>query len=74
MRALNILFLSFLFIYLTLNIFVLGLFRAARAEYGGSQVRDRIRDASVTYTTAHGNVGSLTHGARPGIEPRPHGY
>ena len=25
--------------------------------------------ASVTYTTAHGNAGSLTHGARPGIEP-----
>ena len=28
-----------------------------------------IRAASVTYTTAHGNAGSLTHGARPGIEP-----
>ena len=24
---------------------------------------------SVTYTTAHGNMKSLTHGARPGIEP-----
>ena len=24
---------------------------------------------SVTYTEAHGNVGSLTHWARPGIEP-----
>ena len=24
---------------------------------------------SVTYTTAHGNAGSLTHSARPGIEP-----
>jgi len=24
---------------------------------------------SVTYTTAHGNAGSLTHWARPGIEP-----
>ena len=24
--------------------------------------------ASVTYTTAHGNAGSLTHWARPGIE------
>ena len=23
------------------------------------------------YTTAHGNTGSLTHGARPGIEPMP---
>ena len=25
--------------------------------------------ASVTYTTAHGNAGSLIHWARPGIEP-----
>ena len=25
--------------------------------------------ASVSYTTAHGNTGSLAHGARPGIEP-----
>ena len=24
---------------------------------------------SVTYTTAHGNTGSLTHRVRPGIEP-----
>uniref|UniRef100_A0A4X1UAF3 Uncharacterized protein n=1 Tax=Sus scrofa TaxID=9823 RepID=A0A4X1UAF3_PIG len=24
---------------------------------------------SATYTTAHGNTGSLTHRARPGIEP-----
>ena len=24
---------------------------------------------STTYTTAHGNTGSLTHWARPGIEP-----
>ena len=28
-----------------------------------------IRAASVTYTTAHGNAGSLTHWASPGIEP-----
>ena len=28
-----------------------------------------IRAASVTYTTAHGNVGSLTQRVRPGIEP-----
>ena len=25
--------------------------------------------ASATYTAAHGNAGSITHGARPGIEP-----
>ena len=24
---------------------------------------------AVTYTTAHGNTGSFTHGAGPGIEP-----
>ena len=29
----------------------------------------RIRAMSVTYTPAHGNTRSLTHGARPGIEP-----
>ena len=29
----------------------------------------RIRAASVTYTTAHGNTGSPTQSARPGIEP-----
>jgi len=28
-----------------------------------------IRTASATYTTAHGNARSLTHCARPGIEP-----
>ena len=29
----------------------------------------QIRTPSATYTTAHGNVRSLTHWARPGIEP-----
>ena len=29
----------------------------------------RIQAESATYTTAHGNAGSLTHWARPGIEP-----
>ena len=29
----------------------------------------QIRAASVTYTTAHGNAGSLTPRARPGIQP-----
>ena len=27
-----------------------------------------IQGMSMTYPTAHGNAGSLTHGARPGIE------
>ena len=29
----------------------------------------QIRSESVTYTTAHGNTGSLTHSVRPGIKP-----
>ena len=29
----------------------------------------RIQATPVTYTTAHSNAGSLTHGARPGMEP-----
>ena len=29
----------------------------------------QIQAVSATYTTAQGNTGSLTHGARPGIEP-----
>ena len=29
----------------------------------------QIQATSSTYTTAHGNAGSLTHWARPGIEP-----
>ena len=55
--------------------------RAAPAAYGTSQARGHIRDAAVglyhshsnvglhCYTTAHGIAGSLTHLARPGIEP-----
>ena len=60
-------------------------FRATLAAYGGSQARGRIRAvaaglhqnhsnswiwaSSATYTTAHSNAESLTHWARPGIEP-----
>ena len=29
----------------------------------------QIQVVSATYTTAHGNAGSLIHGARPGMEP-----
>ena len=32
-----------------------------------------IRAVSVTYTTALGNAGSLTHWVRPGINPQPRG-
>ena len=58
--------------------------RAAHVAYGGSQDRGWNRSysgrptpqpqqllipaTSVTYTTAHGHAGSLTHGARPGME------
>ena len=58
---------------------------AASTAYGGSQAGGRIRAvaaslrqshsnagiraASATYTTAHGNAVSLTHWARPEIEP-----
>ena len=60
--------------------FVFCLLRAAPVAYGGSQARGLIRAvatglhhshsnaASVTYTTAHGNTGSLSR-ARPGIKP-----
>ena len=45
--------------------------------YGSSQARGwigptpqgRIQATSVTYTTAHGNFGSLTHWSRPRIKP-----
>ena len=60
-------------------------FRATPAAYGGSQARGWIwavaaslhqshsnvvsELSSMTYTTAHSNTGSVTHWARPGIEP-----
>ena len=34
----------------------------------------RIQAIAVTYITAHGNAGSTTHWARPGIEPLSSGY
>ena len=59
--------------------------RAAPMSYGGFQARGLIGCCSCrpmpqpqqrgmwatsgTYTTAHGNAGSLTHWARPGVEP-----
>ena len=65
-------------------LFIYLLFMAAPMAYGGSQARGWIgataaglrhshshtwSKPSVTYTKAHGNAGSLTHWARPGIEP-----
>ena len=43
--------------------------RAAPAAYGNSKARVQIRTTSSTYTTVHGNAGSLTHWVRPGIKP-----
>ena len=44
-------------------------FFSGPTAYGSSQARGRNGAASVTYTTAHSNAESLTHGVRPGIEP-----
>ena len=45
------------------------LFRAIPVAYGTSQARDRIGAAAAGLHLSYGNAGSLTHGARPGIEP-----
>ena len=46
-----------------------GPIRVAAADLHQPQPKQRgIRAASVNHTTAHGNVGSLAHWARPGIE------
>ena len=49
-------------------------FRAAPVTYGSSQARPQpqkcqIWATSATYSTAHGNAGSLSHRVRPGINP-----
>ena len=72
-------------IYLFIYLFIFLLFGAVPVAYGGSQARDQIGGTaaglrhshnnarfwatSATYSTAHGNTGSLTQWARPGIEP-----
>ena len=59
------------------------LFRATHAAHGGAHVRGRFEavaaglhhshsnsgSSSAACTTAHGNVGSITHWVRPGIKP-----
>ena len=72
--------LSVSLVFFPLIFLFLCLFRAAPSAYGGPQARGGIRavaaglchsntrSASSTYITAHGNAGSLTHWARPGIE------
>ena len=54
----------FYFIYL----FIL-LFRATPVAYGGSQYRGPVRATAAGLCQSHSNAGSLTHRARPGIEP-----
>ena len=50
--------------------------KGKHAAYASSQARGQVKPwqlgiwaASATYATAHGNTGSLTHWAGPGIEP-----
>ena len=44
-------------------------FRAAPGAYGRSHERRPIRAAAASLHHSHSNTGSLTHGARPRIEP-----
>ena len=68
--------------YLFIYLFIYILFRAAPEAHGSFQARGLIgvraaslrlgsagQATSVTYTTAHGNTRSVTHWARPGVEP-----
>ena len=52
-------------IFLFINFFFL-LFRAA---YGSSQARGRVGAVAASLSQSHSNARSLTHWARPGIEP-----
>ena len=45
------------------------LFRVAPTAHGGSQARGRIGAVATGLRHSHSNARSLTHGARPGIEP-----
>ena len=71
----------FSFFFLVFLFIIFFLFKAAPVAYGGSlwsyrcqptpqpqQQQCHIWTVSATYTTAHSNVRSLTHWARPGIE------
>ena len=46
-----------------------GRIRATAAGLHHSHSNSGIQATAATYTTAHGHTRSLTHGARPGIEP-----
>ena len=78
-------FVSLLYLFFIFIFALFCLFRAAPMACVSSQARSliwaiaaglrpwpqqcQIWAMSVIYTTAHGNVGSLTHWARPGLEP-----
>ena len=47
-----------------------GQIRATATKAMPQPQQRRIQAESVTYNTAHGNARSLTHWARPGIEPK----
>jgi len=49
--------------------FVFPLFKVPPTAYAGSQARGQIRAIATGLHHSHSNAGSLTHGARPGIEP-----
>ena len=49
--------------------FLFSFFRAAPAAHGGSQARGRIGTAVAGLHHSHSHAGSLTHWARPRIEP-----
>ena len=44
-------------------------FRAAPTVYGGSQAWGQVRAAAASLCHSHSHARSLTHSARPGIEP-----
>ena len=47
--------------------------RTAPSAHGGSQPRGLIGAVATSLCQSHSNMRSLTHWARPGIEPQPHG-
>ena len=54
---------------MTFFFFLFFLLRAELAAYGSSQARGHIEDAAAGLHHSHSKARSLTHWARPGIEP-----
>ena len=55
--------------FLVLFFYLFAFSRAAPTAFGGSQARGLIRAVAAGLHHSHSNAGSLTHGAKPGIEP-----